>query len=85
MHIIPVILKKLFISQFFKQIKLCICLFLFKKKIFFTSKNVYVMFMFTSWRLLEQYILRVRVFIDHLWSLIILPGLVAIGTAVVEI
>ena len=47
------IAKKLFISQFFKQIKLCLYLLLFKKKVF-TSKNVYVIFTFTSLRLLEQ-------------------------------
>ena len=44
--------------------KLWLCLFLFKK-IFFTSKKVYVMFMFMPWRLLEQCILRFRVFVHH--------------------
>ena len=58
------IAKKLFISKFFEQIKLCLCLPLFLK-IFFTSKNVYVMFMFTPWRLLERYIYRVHVYFDH--------------------
>ena len=48
------IAKKLFISQFFKQIKLCHCLLLFKKH--FSPQKMFVMFMCTSWRLLEQYI-----------------------------
>ena len=48
------IAKKLFISQFFEQIKL-VCLFHFFQKSF-TSKNAYVIFMFTSWGLLEWYI-----------------------------
>ena len=47
------ITKKIFISQFFEQIKLGV--YFFPEKIF-SSKNVYVMFMFTPWRLLEQYI-----------------------------
>ena len=44
MHITPVLLKNYSFHIFFKQIKLCLGLFLFKK-IFFPSKNVYVMFM----------------------------------------
>ena len=32
--------KKLFVSQFFKQIELCLCLFLFKKKNFFLPQKM---------------------------------------------
>ena len=54
------IAKKFFISQFLEQIKFYLCLLLFKESYFHL-----IMFMFMSWRLLEQYIKRVRVFIYH--------------------
>ena len=52
--------KKLFISQFFKQITLCLSVF--SKKDFLPQK------MFILWHLLEQYIQGVRVFADHFLS-----------------
>ena len=54
--------KKLLISHFFRQINFAFVSFQKKN---FHLKNFDIMFMFTPWRLLEQYILRVCVFLDH--------------------
>ena len=64
MHMTPVSLKNYLFHTFLNRSNYTfVCLFSKKNK--FTSKNVYVMFMFTPWHLLERYIKRVRVFVDH--------------------
>ena len=52
MHVSPVLLKIIYFAIFWTDETLR--LFVSLKKI--TSKNVYVMFMFTPWHLLERYI-----------------------------
>ena len=64
----PVSLKKYsfhnFLRSNFKSNFAFVCFFSKKKK-FFTSKNVYVMYMFMPWHLFERYMYRVCAFVDH--------------------
>ena len=64
MHTTPVSLKNYSFHNFLNRSNFAFVCF-FPKKIFFISKNVYVMFMFTPWHLLERYIYHVCIFVDH--------------------
>ena len=55
MHVTPVLVKKIHFTTFWTDQTSRLILSFQKKK--FNSKIVYVMFMFTLWRLLERYIL----------------------------